>query len=91
MPLAGPIDLEISYRLSHRRNWAQQWKPTIDALGAVLGVANPAHPFSPMDDRIVSLALHRFVDESLGWDIEMEIAWAEHGTADWSGASGSPG
>jgi hypothetical protein len=41
VPLVGPIALEIHYRLSDRRNWAQQWKPTIDALGAVLGLRIP--------------------------------------------------
>jgi len=71
----GPIALQIHYRLSGRRNWAQQWKPTIDALGAVLGIPDPAHPYNPRDDRIVDLALSRTIDEALGWDIELEISW----------------
>jgi hypothetical protein len=29
----------------------------------------------PIDDRIVSLALHRHFDETIGWDVE--IAWLE--------------
>ena len=69
----GPIETQIAYRLSARRNWAALWKPTIDALGGVLGVPNPARPFTPMDERIVRLALHRTIDESLGWSIAIEI------------------
>lgn len=75
-PVEGPIALQIHYRLSARRNWAQQWKPTIDALGAVLGVADPARPFNADDDRIVDLMLSRTIDETLGWDIEVQVGWA---------------
>ncbi|QSR30518.1 hypothetical protein CFI00_08370 [Nocardioides sp. S5] len=76
--LAGALTLEIHYRVSSGRNWAQLWKPTIDALGAVLGVPNPMRPFAPKDDRVVSLALSRSVDEMLGWDIEVLVHWS-HG------------
>jgi Holliday junction resolvase RusA-like endonuclease len=75
--LAGALALEIHYRLSAGRNWAQLWKPTIDALGAVLGVPNPMRPFAPNDDRLVSLALSRSVDETLGWGIEVLVRWSQ--------------
>lgn len=71
----GALEVQVSYRLSMRRNWAALWKPTLDALGGVLGVPNPARPFMPNDDRIVRLGLHRTSDESLGWNIAIAICW----------------
>lgn len=76
-PLTGALALEIHYCVSAGRNWAQLWKPTIDALGAVLGVPNPMRPFAPNDDRVVSLALSRSVDEKLGWEIEVFVHWSQ--------------
>lgn len=55
LPSEGPVRLEVHYRLSSRRNWVNLWKPTIDALGPVLGVADPRRPFNVDDDRITDL------------------------------------
>ena len=71
----GALEVQISYRLSARRNWSTLWKPTIDALGGVLGIPDPARRFRPNDDRIVRLGLHRTIDESLGWNIAIGICW----------------
>jgi hypothetical protein len=75
-PLTGAISLDIEFRLSPARNWATLWKPAIDSLGPLLGVPDPRRPFTPNDDRIVRLGLHRSIDPSLGWDIELSIWWA---------------
>lgn len=67
------VELHVAYRLHARRNWSALWKPTIDSLGAVLGEG--PRPFHPRDDRITLLALHRSVDDSIGWDVEIDL-WA---------------
>lgn len=74
-PSTGPVEVQIAYRLSGRRNWAALWKPTIDAMGGVLGVPNPAKRYAPNDDRIVRLGLHRSVDDSLGWKVAIGMYW----------------
>ena len=71
----GPVALEIRFGVSRLRNWTSLWKPAIDALGPVLGLPNPAKRFSPDDDRIVDLALHRHLDDTLGWDVDVQVWW----------------
>lgn len=71
----GPVAVDIEFRVSDKRNWSSLWKPAIDALGPVLGIANPARSYMPNDDRIVSLGLHRHIDDSLGWDVELNVWW----------------
>lgn len=56
----GPVELQVSYIAEPAWNWAVLWKPTIDALGAIVG--DGIRPFHPLDDRIVRLALHRRVE-----------------------------
>lgn len=75
-PITGAIRLDIEFRLSPARNWTTLWKPAIDSLGPLLGVPDPERPFTPNDDRIMRLGLHRSIDESLGWDIVVSIWWA---------------
>lgn len=70
-PGDGPLELQIAYRISPARNWANLWKPTIDSLGALLGEG--PRPFHPSDDRITLLGLHRTVDDSIGWDVQVDI------------------
>jgi hypothetical protein len=36
---------------------------------------NPVRPYQPADDRIVDLALHRHIDDTLGHDIALEAWW----------------
>jgi hypothetical protein len=72
---AGPLSVDIEFRLSPARNWTSIWKPAIDSLGPLLGVRNPNRPFTPDDDRIVALGLHRVLDESLGWDVDLSVWW----------------
>lgn len=70
----GPVALELSFTVGPGRNWLNLWKPTIDALGPILGPTQPSHPWHPHDGRIVELGLHHQVDDSLGHDVEIAIA-----------------
>jgi hypothetical protein len=67
----------VRFTVARARNWSNLWKPAIDALGPMLGIPNPAKPFDPLDDRIVSLGLHRTVDDSVGWGVIVEAWWPE--------------
>lgn len=70
----GPVAVHLAWRCSSQRNWAQLWKPTGDAMGPVLGES--AHnPFSPADDRIVSLGLHWHADDSMGHNVDVGMWW----------------
>ena len=84
-PLArgdGPVALDICFRVHPNRDWTALWKPSIDALGGLLGLASAGNPFSSKDDRIVRLGLHRNVDDAVGWDIGLELWWAEVPSSD---------
>jgi hypothetical protein len=50
------------------------WKPTIDALGPILGYTPSAGPWSPLDGRIVDLGLHCRVNPPMGNDVIITIA-----------------
>lgn len=76
LPQDGPVAVEISFTVGPRRNWLNLWKPTIDALDALLGQTVPGQSWHPRDGRIVSLGLHRQVDDSLGHDVVLAIAGA---------------
>ena len=56
-------------------NWLTLWKPSIDALGGILGEGN--HSWHPRDDRISVLVLERQLRPELGWDVELDMWWAE--------------
>lgn len=69
----GPVAMTIAITTGPGRNWTSLWKPLIDAFGPVLG-EDPARPYHPRDDRIVSLGLHHHTDEGLGHDVIID-AW----------------
>jgi hypothetical protein len=71
----GPLELQLALAVASRRNWAWLWKPAIDSLGAILGIENPRKPFSTRDDRIVRLALHRTIDDTLGNRVRVGVWW----------------
>ncbi|MGI5254060.1 hypothetical protein [Actinacidiphila glaucinigra] len=75
LPPGVPVELHLRFEVSARRNWSTLWKPAIDALGPLLGSPDPERPYRPHDDRIVSLALHRALDESLGHDVVITAWW----------------
>jgi hypothetical protein len=70
----GPVGLRIALATGPGRNWASLWKPLIDAFGPVLG-EDPARPFHPRDDRIVSLSLHHTIDTGLAHDVIIDAWW----------------
>jgi hypothetical protein len=73
-----PVELEICFRVGPPRNWVALWKPTIDALGGLLGVPDAVRRWHPNDGRIVRLGLHQVVDDNLGNRVCVAI-WATVG------------
>jgi hypothetical protein len=72
---SGPVELQISFRVSPQRNWSTLWKPAIDSLGTILGEDRIGRSFHPQDDRVVVLALHRVVDASVQYDVGIDFWW----------------
>jgi len=68
----GPAEVQLVWRCSPARNWASLWKPSVDAMGPVLGKPRPFHP---NDDRITSLTLHLITDHSIGWAVDVGMWW----------------
>jgi hypothetical protein len=71
----GPVAVHIAFRVGPHRNWANLWKPAIDALGGILGVHNPAKPFAPRDDRITNLGLQHSIDLRVGHAVQVDVWW----------------
>jgi hypothetical protein len=71
----GPVAVHLAFRIGPQRNWANLWKPAIDALGGVLGVDNPAKPFAPRDDRITDLGLQHSIDPRIGHAVQVDVWW----------------
>ena len=69
----GPVALDIVFSVGPARSWINLWKPTIDALSALLGASSPARPWHPQDGRVVRLSLHCSVDRTLGADVDLSI------------------
>jgi hypothetical protein len=70
----GPVGLKIALTTGPGRNWASLCKPLIDAFGPVLG-EDPARPFHPHGDRIVSLGLHHTIDTRIAPDVIIHAWW----------------
>lgn len=70
----GPVQLQLCFTVGPGRNWINLWKPTIDALGRILGHAPGARPWAPLDGRVVDLGLHRGVDPMMGSEVVIAIA-----------------
>jgi hypothetical protein len=66
--------MTISITTGPGRNWANIWKPLIDAFGPVLG-ENPEQSFHPNDDRITRLSLHHNVNTEIGHDVIITARW----------------
>ena len=73
----GALELQVSFRVGPGREWYNLWKQSIDALGPILGIADPRKPFSPEDGRIVRLGLHRTLDPGLGHAVELGVWWRD--------------
>jgi hypothetical protein len=72
----GAVSLQIAFVVGPVRNWLNLWKPTIDALGPLLGSTQPDSLWNPRDGRIAELGLHCAVDPDLRNDVVMEIVAA---------------
>lgn len=75
MAAEDPIALHLAFRVSPVRNWANLWKPAIDALGGILGLGATGHPFHPLDDRVVDLGLQREIDPAIRHAVRVDIWW----------------
>lgn len=73
----GPVEVHLAFRCSQRRNWANLWKPTGDAMGPVLGYASSNNIFHPKDDRITSISFHKTLDNMIGYGVEIGMWWRE--------------
>jgi hypothetical protein len=71
----GPAGLTITLTTGPGHNWASLCQPLIDAFGPVLG-EDPARPFHPHNDRIVSLGLHHTIDTGITNDVIIDAWWA---------------
>jgi hypothetical protein len=71
----GALEVQIVFRVGPGRNWINLWKPAIDALDPILGRTDPQRAFHPRDDRIIRLALHRVVDVSAEYAVELGVWW----------------
>ncbi|MFI0407322.1 hypothetical protein [Actinomadura sp. 3N508] len=69
----GPVRLHIGFVVGPRRQWPNLWKPTIDALGRILGRTSPDRLWHPLDGRIVQLGLSARTDPEIGNDIALRI------------------
>lgn len=69
----GPVAVELAFVVGPKRNWINLWKPTIDALGRLLGRTGPDQDWHPHDGRITELGLHRTVDDSAGHAVTVAI------------------
>lgn len=70
----GPVRLEIAFAIGSNRNWLALWKPTIDALGTILGHDPGASEWNARDGRITQLALHCHVDPARRWEVGLAIS-----------------
>jgi hypothetical protein len=70
---AGPVSLQLSFVIGPTRNWLNLWKPSIDALGTLLGHSRPNHLWHPRDGRITELGLHVSTDPNLRNDVWIAI------------------
>jgi hypothetical protein len=69
----GGVALQLAFVVGPGRAWANLWKPTIDALGAVLGRDDSATQWNTRDGRITELGLHCTIDPDRGHDVEIAI------------------
>jgi hypothetical protein len=72
------VRMQLSFTVGPRRNWLNLWKPTIDALGQILGSTSPGRSWHPQDGRIVVLGLHCQVDHALGNEVLITIEANTH-------------
>jgi hypothetical protein len=73
-PLPGRgVAMQLAFVVGPHRAWPNLWKPTIDALGAILGHDHGAGEWNARDGRITDLGLHCVVDPAIGNEIRIAI------------------
>jgi hypothetical protein len=77
IPVGNPMSVVVGFRCGPARNWLNLWKPTLDALGPLLGEGN--RQWSPRDGAIVDLALHMLVDPATRWEVDVFVGVAPSG------------
>jgi hypothetical protein len=69
----GAVALQLAFVVGPGRAWANLWKPTIDALGPILGRDENAQEWNIRDGRITALGLHCTIDPDHGQDVGIAI------------------
>ncbi|SCG39100.1 hypothetical protein GA0070614_0597 [Micromonospora coxensis] len=77
----GGVALQIGFVVGPHRAWPNLWKPTIDALGAILGHDDGAREWNARDGRITDLGLHCATDPTVGNLIRIAIRASPVGPA----------
>lgn len=65
---------------SSKINWINLWKPTVDALGPIVGEVSPPRlrqPFNPRDDRITQVNLHLSSNPTVSNKVQIGLWWQE--------------
>lgn len=72
-PVPGDgVALQVAFVVGPHRAWANLWKPTIDALGPIIG-RDGDHEWNARDGRITALGLHCAVDPHAGHEVRIAI------------------
>ncbi|WP_370330732.1 hypothetical protein [Mycolicibacterium hippocampi] len=77
VPADRPVRLELSFVVGFTMNYLNLWKPTIDALGPLLGPGVSGKPWDPNDGRITELAMHVTVNPNARYGVVIGIAASE--------------
>ncbi|WP_089007684.1 hypothetical protein [Micromonospora viridifaciens] len=75
------VALQLAFVVGPSRAWPNLWKPTIDALGAILGHDDGAREWNARDGRITDLGLHCVVDPTVGSVVRIAIRASPAGPA----------
>jgi len=70
----GAVRLELAFVVGFTMNFLNLWKPTIDALGPLLGSDNSGREWGPDDGRITELGMHVAIDSTSHYGVKIGIA-----------------
>lgn len=73
---AGPVCLELAFVVGCTSNYLNLWKPTIDALGPLLGPGDSGRVWDPNDGRITELGMHVTLDPTIRYGVTVGITAA---------------
>jgi hypothetical protein len=75
------VMLDLAFVVGPTRTWTNLWKPTIDALGPILGRDPGATEWNTRDGRITELGLHCVIDPSAGNTVRIALRAASATTS----------